>query len=283
MPKSITFTIKGAGEPGENAPTVDDVLGQIRDFVGMLEAVEKTVSDDSTNQIVWRITDAERQNPLSFELTPYAVNPAIFVDDRAEEVERVALEGLVALTRGITRPPYFTDDALSKARKIHARVRNGLVGTVVSADGVDNLPPVVIDPDTAWTVERVFEAAKPAEVPYRSLGSVEGFVARAELDGHGRAVLRFKSRLDGTEIKALASGKALRQIESMRLAEVWEGVRVRVYGTIHHKSLSAIDHIDADFVEVLGRTRLPGIDDIVDPNFTGGLSTEEYLAELRNV
>ncbi len=108
-------------------------------------------------------------------------------------------------------------------------------------------------------------------------------VARAELDGHGRAVLRFKSRLDGTEVKAVATGKALRQIESMRLAEVWEGVRVRVYGTIHHKSMSAIDHIDADFVEVLGKAKLPGIEDIVDPNFTGGLTTEQYLAELRDV
>ena len=278
MAKPVRVTIKGAGEAGENAPTVDDLLGQIRDFVEVLQGVEKALTDDHTNQIVWRVTDAERENPISFELTPFATNPAIFVDARAEAVEMAAIEGLIALHGGNARPPHFTDDTLAKARKIHARVRNGLAGTTVALNG--NVEPFVIDRDAARKVESLF-AAKTESSAYRALGSVEGFVTRAELDGHGRAILRFRARLDGVEVKAIASGTAFRQIEEMRLSEIWEGVRIRVYGTIHHKSLTQIDHIDADYIEVMDRDPLPGIEDVLDADFTGGLTTEDYLSELR--
>jgi hypothetical protein len=62
---------------------------------------------------------------------------------------------------------------------------------------------------------------------------------------------------------------------------VWHGVRVRVYGTISYKSLGVIDGLAATGIEVLDRVQLPGIDDIVDPTFAGGLSAEEFLAEQR--
>lgn len=281
MAKSIRLTIEGAGEAGKNAPTVDDLLGQIRDFVEVLEGVERAYSEDHTVQIVWRVTDAERENPISFELTPFATNPAIFVDARAEQVELATMAGFAWIGQGYGRPSYFTDETLTKARKIHSRVLNGLAATTMTLQDTPDMEPVVIDLETARKVERAFVASLPAATPHRSLGSIEGFVARAELDGFGRAILRFKSRLDGTEIKAIASGKAFRQIEAMRLSEVWEGIRVRVYGTIHHKSVASIDHIDADYIELMDKMSLPGIDDIVDPNFTGGLSTEDYLTELR--
>ena len=281
MTKPVRLTIRGAGEVGENAPTVDDLLGQVADFVEILKGVEKALGDEKGNQIVWRVTDAERKNPITFELTPTAINPAIFIGDRAAVIERIAREGLVALRNGNTRPAYFNDDTLAKAKRMHARVRNGLADTVIEATDID-LEPVVIDSGVAANVERAFDAQKAAApVPYRELGSVEGFVSTAELDGMGRAVLRFWARTNGAEIKAIATGEAFKQLEEMRLSDVWHGVRVRVYGTISYKSLGVIDGLSATGIEILDRTKLPGIDDIIDPGFTGGLSAEEFLAEQR--
>jgi hypothetical protein len=131
-------------------------------------------------------------------------------------------------------------------------------------------------------VERAFDAEKAtAPVPYRELGSVEGFVSKAELDGLGRAVLRFWARTNGAEVKAIATGEAFKQLEELRLSDVWHGVRVRVYGTISYKGLGVIDGLVATGIEVLDRSQLPGIDDIVDPTFTGGLSAEDFLANQR--
>ena len=282
MAKPVKMIIKGAGEAGANAPTVDDLLGQVRDFVEVLQSVEKAFSDDHANQIVWRVTDAERQNPITFELTPFAANPAIFIDARAEQIERIALEGMFAIQRGDLRPPFFNDEALAKARKLHARVTNGLDGTEFSIDGTLGVDDVVINPATAREVGKAFEADKAiAPIPYREFGSIEGFVTKAELDGHNRAVLRFRSRINGAEIKAIATGDAFQQLETLRLSDVWQGIRVRVHGTINYRGLGIIEGLVATGIEVLDRTDLPGIDDIVDPTFTGGLSSEAFLAEVR--
>ena len=281
MTKPVRLTIKGAGEVGENAPTVEDLLGQVSDFVEILKGVEKALGDDKGGQIIWRVTDAERKNPITFELTPTPVNPAIFIGDRAADIERIARAGLVALRNGDTRPAYFNDDTLAKAKRMHARVRNGLADTVIEAPD-DSGDAVVIDSNVASSVERAFDLLKSAApIPYREIGSVEGFVSKAELDGMGRAVLRFWARTNGVEIKAIATGEAFKQLEELRLSDVWHGVRVRVYGTISYKSLGVIDGISATGIEVLDRANLPGIDDIIDSNFTGGLSAEEYLAEQR--
>lgn len=282
MTKPVRLTIKGAGDVGDNAPTVEDLLGQVSDFVEILKGVEKALGDENGTQIVWRVTDAERKNPITFELTPTPINPALFIDDRAANIERITRAGLTALRNGETRPAYFTDDTLAKARRMYSRVRNGLADTVIEAPD-DSAELVVIDSDVATNVERAFDLLKSAApIPYREIGSVEGFVSKAELDGMGRAVLRFWARTNGAEVKAIATGDAFKQLEELRLSDVWHGVRVRVYGMISYKSLGVISGLSATGIEVLDRAKLPGFDDIIDPNFTGGLSAEKYLAEQRS-
>lgn len=283
MARPVYVTIKGADVAGVDAPAVDDLLGQIRDFVEVLRGVERAIDAKQSNELIWRVTNAKMNSPISVELTPFPVNPAVYVGERVDEVERAAMNGLMALARGEARPAYFTDEVLPKARQIHARVLNGLANTEFRFDQAISAEPIVVDRGSAQQVERVFISEKETAFPYRELGSVEGFISRAELDGHGRAVLRFKSRLDGTEIKAIAEGTAFRQLEALRLSDVWRGVRVRVYGTISYKKLGHIDGMHATGIEVLDQSKLPGIDDIVDPNFTNGLSTEEFLKEIRDV
>ena len=222
-------------------------------------------------------------SPIWVEVTPFAKNPAIYADARADQVERAAMEGLRAIKKGEQRPRYFNDDVMKKARTIHARVTNGLADTVFGFDESITAEPVVIDRESARKVQAAHQAALlQAPQPYRELGSIEGFVSKAELDGHGRAILRFRSRLDGVEIKATATGRAFHQLESMRLSDVWQGVRVRVYGTISYRGLGDIEGLTATGIEVLDQVALPSFADIVDERFTGGLRSEDYLAELRS-
>lgn len=283
MAKPIKITIKGSDETGTDAPTVDDFLGQVRDFLSVLQGVEKAVSEDGENELVWRVTNAQMNSPIWVEVTPFAKNPAIYVEARAEQVERVVMEGIIAVKNGDQCPRYFNDDVMAKARKIHSRVTNGLSDTTFSFDASIAQYPVVIDRDAARKVETSYRAAIAAQpVPYRELGSIEGFVSKAELDGFGRAVLRFRSRLDGNEIKAVATGRAFQQLEQLRLSDVWHGVRVRVYGTISYRSLGVVDGLSATGIEVLDQSSLPSMDDIIDENFTGGLKSETYLAKLRS-
>lgn len=54
-------------------------------------------------------------------------------------------------------------------------------------------------------------------------------------------------------------------------------------GTIHFKALGRISRMDAQTIRFLrSSNELPDVDDIQDENFTGGLSSEEYLERIRN-
>ncbi len=280
MAKPVRVTITGPTDPRVDAPTAEDLIGQVRDFLGVLRDVERAVEASGTNELVWRVTGASMNSPISLEFTPSGYGPAANLAARAERVERTTIDGLKALRRGDPRPPYFTDEAIAKAQRLHTRVLNGLSDTVISV--ADDAEPVMIDRPAARDFERTMERAKAlVSIPYKELGSIEGFVTKPELDGHRRAILRFKARLGGAEIKAYARGPAFRQIEQITLHEIWDGLRVRVYGMISYKSVGLIEHINATGIEILDAQPLPGPDDIVDPRFTGGVSTEEFLRELR--
>jgi hypothetical protein len=283
MAKPVRVTITGTADTVSDAPTVDDLIGQLRDLADVFRGVEKALLPKRGGELVWRITDASRNSPLSLELTPYSHDADAEIDERAAKVEKATAEGLMALRRGDARPAYFTDDVLPKAQRLYQRVRNGLAETTIRFEpGVAE--PIVIDRPAAEQAEHAAEAVKgEASIPYREIGSVEGFITKPELDGFGRAILRFKSRLTGAEVKAYASGEAFHQVEALRLSDVWHGARVRVYGLIQYKGLGQIEVINASGIELLDTESLPGIDDITDPSFTGGLSTEQFLREQRRL
>ena len=280
MAKPIRLTIKGSDASGTDAPTVDDLLGQVRDFVEMLRGVEDAVTDDG-KVLVWRVTDVTMNSPISIEVTPFSPNPAIFADSRAVVVQDAVRKGFSALAAGELRPAYFTDEVLPSAQRIYGRVLNGLAETTIDFESDDDSPPVEISRATARVVTTAAAAARPIRVPYREQGSIEGFVSNVERDEFGRRVLRFRSRLNGSIVKAVATGEAFQQLEKFRLGDVWDGVRVRIYGVLRYRDLGDLESVDATGIEVLDQARLPTPEDIIDPDFTGGRRTEDYLEAVR--
>jgi hypothetical protein len=118
---------------------------------------------------------------------------------------------------------------------------------------------------------------------YREHGSVEGFVQSIERDGFGRPLLWLRHRLTGEGVKCLVFGPARAELETHQIRDVWRNRRVQVYGMLHYRSLGILNQIEAINVRFLrDRTELPTADDIADENFTGGLSSEEYLERLRD-
>jgi len=273
--------MKGSDASGTDAPTVDDLLGQVQDFVEMLRGVEDAVTDDG-KVLVWRVTDVTMNSPISIEVTPFSPNPAIFADSRAVVVQDAVRKGFSALAAGELRPAYFTDDVLPSAQRIYGRILNGLAETTIDFESDEETPPVEISREIARVVTTAAAAARPIHIPYRELGSIEGFISTAERDGYGRGVLRFRSRLDGAIVKAVATGEAFQQLEKFRLGEVWDGVRVRVYGVLRYRDFGDLESVDATGIEVLDQAHLPSAADIIDPDFTGGRRTEDYLEAMRN-
>lgn len=280
MSKTITVKIAGRG-PGTDAPTVGDLLDQIRDYFDLLGILEETLAEDGQSAIVWRVVNATKASPLSFTIQAFARQYAVNVDARANHVVDRAVSGLRLLGEKAERPPYFTETALSKVERIFERVTNGLDGTEIAAEGLE---PIVLTPNTARIAGRhVRSVLEPSGKPYKEIGSLEGYIKHVGIDGWGRRTLWLKHRLTGDEVRCMVVGDAEKTLAHREVEDVWRGDRISAFGTIFYRAPGRLSHMEANTLRFLRRrSELPDVDDIIDPDFTGGIRSEEYLEKLRN-
>jgi hypothetical protein len=282
MGRMFKIRISGSGA-GTDAPSVEDLLDQVRDYLEILHGVEEAVAEDGALAIDWRIVDASRNSPLALECQAFPRNYAVNIDRRPELVMNCTAKAFQLLQTTAERPEYFTDKVLTKARGIFDRVTNGL--NLTEVDFGEGLPPILITPviarGAAANTDRVL---KPVSKPYREFGSVEGYFQGVERDGFGRKLLYIRHRVTGDIIKCIVAGKALMEVERHQIAEVFHNRRVQVTGMLHFKSLGRLSQVEANEVRFLrSRSELPQVNDIIDRNFTGGMTSEDYIERQRSV
>lgn len=283
MAQPIEITIKGVDTDGDDAPTVEDLLNQIQDFVFILHGVEKAVAEDGREEIVWRVTNATRNSPITFEVTPFPKTHGMNIDRRAATVVGATAKGLAQISECLDRPHHFTDDVIDKAERINTRVFNGLSETSIDFSKYDDLDQVKVSPNMARrAIDHIANFKEPAPIKHRELGSIEGFIARVELDGYGRPLVWIRSRLDNQFIKCLSNVGGLDRIGHFEVAEVLRGLRVRVLGIINYKNIEQVESIAVESVQVFAANHeLPDSDSIVSPNFTAGVESSAFLSALR--
>ena len=283
MAHPIEITIKGTDTDGEDAPTVEDLLSQIQDLVFILHGVERAVAEDGREELVWRVTNATTNSPITFEVTPFPKTLGINIDRRAATVVGATAKGLVQISECSDRPLHFTDDVIEKAEKVNNRVFNGLSETIIYFTHYQDLEPIRVTQGIAKRViDNIASFREPALQKHRELGSIEGFIARVELDGYGRPLIWIRSRLDSQLIKCISSDGGLNRIGHFEVAEVLKGLRVRVFGVIKYKHIEQVENIEAESVQVFAADHdLPDSDSIVSPNFTSGIESSAYLKALR--
>jgi hypothetical protein len=281
MARTIKLRIRARGVT--DSPTVEDLLDQIRDYFEILSGVEEAVAEDGRRAIDWRVIKATTNTPIEIELAAFPKDFGINIDHRVDVVTKQTAIGLYALqTRG-DRPDYFTDGVLTRAERLFDRVTNGLDQTII--DYGPGLPPLDLTPAIARrAIANTRAAITPKARPYKELGSIEGHIQKIERDGFGRRVVWIRERLTGETVKCLVSGEAERELEYHQFKDVWQFRRVRVYGTLYYKGLGILKDVEAIRVRFmpLNNDELPTVDDILDKDFTGGLTSEEYLARLRD-
>lgn len=283
MAEPIKIIVRGTDHGDGDAPTVEDLLSQIQDFVSVLHGVESAVAEDGKKEIVWRVTNATKSSPLTFEVTPYPKKHAMNIDQRASMVVSATATGLQQIATTGERPMYFTDQVVEKAERVYTRVMNGLAETVVDFSAYEDAPILRVDKQTAQqSVDRILELRKPRPVAHRELGSLEGHIAKVELDGFDRPIVWLKSRLDRQLVKCVASDSGLDRIGHLKVAKVFQGLRVRVHGLLNYKSLEQVASIDVEGIHVFEPdSELPDAATIVSPNFTCGVEASAYLEALR--
>ena len=284
MNKIVRFTIAGHA-PDTDAPPVEDLLDQMRDFVDVLRGVEEAASGAPGSAIVWRVVEASRNSPVLFGLEAYPKEFATNIDQRVAIILTETAQGFATIKNKAERPRYFTNDVMKKARKIAERVTNGISAATV--DFGPGLPEIDLTPSSARAAIRNVDAilARP-DKPYQEFGSIEGYLQGVELDGFNRRIAYVRDRVTGESVKCVIPRDALqvaRDLSDRQIADVWSRVRVQVSGRLFYKGPGDIDFLKTEEIRFFrSNTELPRIDEIIDEHFTSGLRSEEYLERLRN-
>lgn len=284
MNKIVRFTIAGHA-PDTDAPSVEDLLDQLRDYVDILRGVEEAAAGIPGSAIVWRVVEASRNSPVTFGIEAYPRLYATNIDQRVAIVLAETAEGLDALRTRPERPRHFTNDVMRKARKIAERVTAGI--GAVQVDFGPGLPRIELTPSAARHAIQNVEAvlAKPHKA-YQEVGSIEGYLNAVELDGFNRRVAQVQDRATGELIKCIIPRTAAQvalDISNRQIADVWGRVRIQVMGRIHYNGPGDIEYLEVQDVRFFRpRHELPQIDDVIDETFTSGLRSEDYLERMRN-
>ena len=125
MDRVIKLSISGKGADTD-APTVDDLLDQVRDYFAVMREVEKTMAADGVNAIDWRVVSASSNSPIELAIAPFPREYAVNIDDRADATVETAARGFQILQDRAEDPPFFSDKAIQTAEKFFSRVMNGL-------------------------------------------------------------------------------------------------------------------------------------------------------------
>ncbi len=179
--------------------------------------------------------------------------------------------------------PQFLRDS---TKKILERNTNGIESTIFVMPHSDQLHEIKINPDSAKRGLRMLKL--PPDSIYASifrsgkrmeLGSVEcPIIAVGKY--YGKPALKIEHRSLDHEIWCCLSEDEGRKWETeMTATHVWKGSRVTVHGELTYGENGKLQKVSNGRVEIM-KSSTVSLEDLFDPDFTGGLSSREYLDKL---
>lgn len=280
---TTTVELSIAGREDDDAPLLADLIEQIQDFFAMMNGVAASIAGDDVERFDWKVVGLSKNSPA--RVTVEAVARKGFKDgeNAAREARDTLVAGLAEIRHSDVRPLHFTDNVIDAANRFSRRVTDRLAATVVG-DGLGDL--VIIRPSDAAIVVRnltLLQTADPIH-PYRELGSFEGYIQNVGTDGWQRPYVIIKSRITGSDVRCILSGDALRDLEKEPVANVvWRHRRVVAFGILKYRAVGKLSQADVERLDFAdAKEALPQLVDIIDSEFTGGLSSQDYIERVRN-
>lgn len=279
MAERIKVTVRPSGAHPDLL-TVQDAMRQVLDVFDLV----------ATDEIAWRLVDASMNSPFWAEGEAVSLVPEIDIGPIARAQKEELSRNLRSLILGNRPAEWYTAPRDQLVRQILSRNMNGIGETDIDGLAGDD-QPVVITPavaakarqilDIATTVPDDEDSLYPERGAHDEFGSIDGTLCAVAPD-YEQPAIRVKDRLTGDEITCRISEEIAQRISrQQRYKDVWAGQRVRVSGRIRYSKSGDVVRVYADDVRRL-TPRDINIGDIHDPNFTGGLSIEEYLERFRD-
>ena len=251
------------GEPG--AISFETFVYTLRDSLTALRDLDSAISKNPKGSLSWFVQNLQTDSLVTDVLARGTV---------ADTVTGAFVDGVRDLESEASTPPYFSEECLRAVRRIAARIGN---------DGATGFRAIELDRKIEGRVTELTDAhiKSALATPYQSVGSVTGTIEMISVHGAPRMNV-----YDSLNNRAVRCNIPLDQKDEL-LAQVTAllGRRVIAAGRVS-RNLAG----DAVKVQLRSLTPLPDDDELPtvaevagsEPDFTGDLSTQEYLDRLRN-
>ena len=233
----------------------------------ILGDLDPALSGQPRGSVDWVVSDLGAGS-LVVDLQARPRRDAPTGSDVGARVARVLVEGLAHLERESSTPPYFSDVALKRARRLSRLLVHDRAASLVLSDARGE---AVLSPRAAGHIAPLLATRRTA------LGSVEGQLGLIAV----YARPRFRVYEVGTHrAVTCAFGPA---VWPERVKDAL-GRRVNAYGLVTSNLRGEPLRVELQDLRILGdRADLPQLDEIggSDPALTGALSTKEYIQSIR--
>jgi hypothetical protein len=231
----------------------------------MLTEIDAELSGKPGGTLSWNISGLSLGSAV-ITATPESTEPDV---DVGPQVVAAAVNGLDLLERSPERPPYFSDEALHRARQLVGLIqpKTRIARIIVVAPP---MPIVTISQQTAAHIDKMVGSG------YTALGSVEGRLEAISV--HGKPSFGVYDFVEGRRISCEFPSEMLERVKDAL------GRRVLVFGRVRFNESDKPTSVrEIEELRVLrGKDDLPQPEDIVGiaPDITGDVDSVEHLRRL---
>lgn len=254
----------------ERGISFESFVGLLNRSLLILKDTDRAITAKPTGVLDWVVVDLSSQQGLNAVIESKA-RPRAVVDDRmVKRITASYVDALAIAERGEALPPHLSDAALSQLQWMAGQLqRNG--AEALRTTYIEEQQDATITPETAGNVKRL-------RVPKsEAIGSIIGLLEVVSVHKHPKY-----SVYDAVTERPVSAKFKPSEIDVVKEAL---GRRVRVSGLIRRNAKGQPLSVEQPRLSVLPPTdQLPSTDDLIglDPDFTGDLSTDEYVRRLRD-
>jgi len=259
---TLKFEVKGQ----LGSITLRGFLTAVESALRMLGDYDAAISGKADGTLDWIITD------VSTGSLKIATQSRSRLEDKnyGPEVAARFIDGWSSIERQGITPAYLSELGMKRARQLTRLIgREGMTGFVAASSS----KAVEITSQASANIDQLLK------VRHCSIGSVEGKLETISIHGKSRFII-YHSRTGKAVTCRVGRDRPAAMIDTEML-----GRRVVASGTVCSNIKGEPLRVDADNIKVLRhKEELPPTSALsgIDPNFTGDLSTEEYIRSLRS-
>lgn len=259
---------------------VEDAFQQVLGALKLFEQAQRSLGNPHA-EFVWRLEKASTKSPFTVVAVADPIDPAIDVTPQVIRAKALVANGVRNLVARAEPPSWLPRETVPVVKELFARNLNGIGSTEIDFV-TPTIDPLTIDRTEASAGLRAIEAINPfdsSDIPERTAyGEVEGQMLAAGRFNR-RPAIQIRTHLYGFVWCVLSSQLVAQFGDEHKLAEVWEGKTVGVYGQLHYLSGGRLNRIDVEELRTIDAPPFD-LDAILDPDFTAGFDPVEYLEKL---